>query len=48
MSPVLGDAIEQFTLAKQFLDSKEIQVFNAGIDSKLEVFPRRNFNDLFI
>ena len=48
MSPVLGDAIVNFSMAKNFLDSKGIQVHNVGIDSKLEVFPKKDFKGLFI
>ena len=48
MSPVLGDAIVNFSMAKYFLDFKGIQVHNVGIDSKLEVFPKKDFKGLFI
>lgn len=47
MSPVLADAITQFRIAKRFTESKGIQVHNAGIDSKLDIFPRKDFNELF-
>ena len=43
MSRVLGDTIVNFSMA----DSKGIQVHNVGIDSKLEVFPRKDFKGLF-
>ena len=48
MSPVSGDAVVNFSTAKNFLDSKGIQVRNVGIDSKQEVFPKKDFKGLFI
>ena len=49
---IYKDGIEKWTSwyenGKNFLDSKGIQVHNVGIDSKLEVFPKKDFKGLFI
>lgn len=46
-NPTVSEMIERFEKGKIFFDKLGIGIYNSGIDGKLEVFPRKNFNTLF-
>ena len=46
-NPTVHEMIEVFHEAKFFFDSYGINIYNATIGGELEVFPRRNFYDIF-
>ncbi len=46
-NPTVYEMIERFEISKKFFNSLGVNVYNAGIGGKLEVFPRREFISLF-
>lgn len=46
-NPTVHEMIEQFEIGKRFFDGLRVNIFNAGVNGKLEVFPRTDFNSLF-
>jgi hypothetical protein len=46
-NPTVHEMLEQFEKAKIFSNNIGIKIYNAGIGGKLEVFPRKSFENLF-
>lgn len=46
-NPTTHEMIEKFEAGKRFFNSLGVNVYNAGLGGKLEVFPRKDFASLF-
>ncbi|MFT4155388.1 6-hydroxymethylpterin diphosphokinase MptE-like protein [Parafilimonas sp.] len=47
-NPTVHEMIEKFETGKHFFNSLGVNVYNAGVGGKLEVFPRKDFSSLFL
>lgn len=46
-NPTVHEMLEQFQIGKEFFDKMGVNIYNAGINGKLEIFPRVDFYSLF-
>lgn len=46
-NPTVAEMLERFEAGKIFFENLGVKVFNAGVNGKLEVFPRKGFNQIF-
>ncbi len=46
-NPTVHEMLEQFAIGKTFFDKLYVKIYNAGINGKLDIFPRVNFKSLF-
>ena len=46
-NPTVVEMLEQFEKGKKFFEGLGVKIINAGINGKLEIFPRVDFNSLF-
>ncbi|AYL97106.1 6-hydroxymethylpterin diphosphokinase MptE-like protein [Mucilaginibacter celer] len=46
-NPTVHEMLEKFDQGREFFESRNVHIYNAGHGGKLEAFPRKNFESLF-